>query len=74
MKKKVGKWANSPQTRINTGFFLAKVPGHFSKKVGKVGKKRSKSSVKVLKNSPKSAEFSSLPTFSGQKPTFQNRI
>ncbi|WP_288878311.1 hypothetical protein [Bacteroides acidifaciens] len=50
MRKKVGKWANSPQTRIKWAFLLAKVPGHFSKKVGKVGKKWPKF-VKIVRKS-----------------------
>jgi len=60
LKKKVGKWANSPQTRINTGFLLAKVPGQFSKKVGKVGKKCLKIEKIVRKSSPKIFKISRI--------------
>ncbi|MCM1223094.1 MAG: hypothetical protein NC548_52440, partial [Lachnospiraceae bacterium] len=62
------------QTSINSWFLLVKVPGHFSKKVGKVGKKWAESVKIVRKNSSKSSQFCPLPTFSGQKPTFKNRI
>lgn len=33
--KKVGKWAKSPQTRMNTGFFKANFDFKSGQKVGK---------------------------------------
>jgi hypothetical protein len=66
----VGKWAESPQTRINTGFLLVK-SGFL--KVGKTGQMARKLT-KIVRILPQnSLRFSKSPHKSGQSPFFKTQ-
>jgi hypothetical protein len=60
----VGKWAKNPQTRINTGFFVAKSVFKSGQKVGKwplFSTKNARTIKKLSKNPPNFSQNSKSP-------------